>query len=53
MECQCDIDFNCGNHGEEALYWAEVIGLKPYPYNPADAYDDGDYKLKNWERWVA
>lgn len=51
MNCECDIDFSCDNHGDDATYWAKEMGLKPYPFNPADAYDADDYKGRHWEGW--
>lgn len=53
IECNCDSTWNCGNHQEEALFWAEVVGMKPYPYDPAGAYDRDDVKGRYWEGWDA
>lgn len=53
LECMCDIDFRCDNHPDDYEYWAQVFGLKPFPYNPADAYDVDDYKSRSWEGWDA
>ena len=51
MNCKCDIDFSCDNHGDDTTYWAKEMGVKPYPYMPSDAYDADDYKGRFWESW--
>ena len=51
LNCECDIDFSCDNHGDDATYWAKEMGVKPYPYMPSDAYDADDYKGRFWESW--
>ena len=52
-ECQCDLEFSCGSHEDEQVYWAGVIGLKPHPYIPTRAYDADDYKGRHYEGWDA
>lgn len=51
--CECDVDFNCGIHNEEEVYWAEHFRIKPTPFEVAHAYDSDEYKGKYWEGWYA
>lgn len=51
-DCNCEVDYNCGIHFEEELYWGEQFRYKP-DYRDVDmAYDRDDYKGKHWEGWA-
>lgn len=52
-DCNCDVDYNCGIHNEEKVYWNEQFRLVPSYRDVSMAYDRDDYKGKTWEGWAA
>lgn len=42
MECECDVDFRCGNHEEVSVgEWVRILGITPRSFLAQDAYDGG------------
>lgn len=48
--CECDLGFTCEEHLNPPATWANVLGIKPAPFDAYDAYEGG-YKGRYWEGW--
>lgn len=51
LECTCDLDAVCEDHINPPAEWANVLGIKPTPFDAWDAYE-GAYKGRYFEGWV-